>query len=441
MSRLSSPEKSKSHSPIRLITIALAAVVTLVGLPHIATAANPALVKLTVHYQRSDNDYTNWNLWLWRNVTTGTDSDVNKAGVAFTGSDDFGKVVTVEIDNMDKFENIGIIVRKGEWVAKDVSADRFITKIKEDGTAEIWLRQNDSVIHYEKPSGAIQEAAGTKLAKLYDSADFAAKYTYAGDDLGNVYSKSSTKFRVWAPTAKSVNLVTYAKADDPASSGVLTAMKSDVNGTWIAELSGDKHGLIYNYRVTLDGATNEAVDPYVRATTVNGVRGVVVDLDKTDPAGWSTKKPAFSGKPTDAIIYELHVRDLSMDASSGIPAIHKGKYSAFTQLNTTFNGIKTGVSAIKDLGVTHVEFNVVGAVQGKEVRHAAKLKRATSYWLLVKAMIGCSSATRCRARLGSGAAGGTCPPSPRAPGFPFGRSNARRRRGAARGEFRPGAAK
>jgi pullulanase len=355
MSRLSSPENTKALSPFRLIAIALAAVVTLVGLPHIATAANPALVKLTVHYQRADSEYTGWNLWLWKNVTTGTDVDVNKAGVPFTGSDDFGKLVTVEIDNMDKFENVGIIVRKGDWVAKDVSADRFISKIKEDGTVEIWLRQNDSVIHYEKPSGAIQEAAGTKLAKLYDSADFAAKYTYTGDDLGNVYSKSSTKFRVWAPTAKSVNLVTYAKADDLAASGVLTAMKSDVNGTWIAELSGDKNGLIYNYRVSLDGATNEAVDPYVRATTVNGVRGVVVDLEKTDPTGWSTKKPAFSGKPNDAIIYELHVRDLSMDASSGIPAIHKGKYSAFTQLNTMFNGIKTGVSAIKDLGVTHVE--------------------------------------------------------------------------------------
>jgi pullulanase len=355
MTRITSPEKSKTFSPFRLIAIALAAVVTLVGLPHIATAANPALVKLTVHYQRSDNDYTNWNLWLWRNVATGTDSDVNKAGVPFTGSDDFGKSVTVEIDNMDKFENIGIIVRKGEWVAKDVSADRFITKIKEDGTVEIWLRQNDSVIHYEKPSGAIQEAAGTKLAKLYDSADFAAKYTYTGDDLGNVYSKSSTKFRVWAPTATKVDLVTYAAADGATTSGALTAMTAGANGTWAAELSGDKNGLIYNYRVTVNGTTNEAVDPYVRATTINGVRGVVVDLDKTDPAGWSTKKPAFSGKPTDAIIYELHVRDLSMDASSGIPAVHKGKYSAFTQLNTTFNGIKTGVSAIKDLGVTHVE--------------------------------------------------------------------------------------
>jgi pullulanase len=338
----------------RFVALFSLAILLASGLPAVSSAANPALVKLTVHYQRSDNDYTNWNLWLWRN-SSGTDSDVSKTGVPFTGSDDFGKLVTVEIDNMDKYENIGMIVRKGEWLAKDVAADRFISKIKEDGTVEIWVRQNDPVIYYEKPTGAVPEPAGNKLAKLYDSADFTAKYTYAGDDLGNTYSKSSTKFRVWAPTAKSVSLVTYVKADDLAASGTTTAMTADINGTWVAELSGDKNGLIYNYRVTVDATTNEAVDPYVRATTVNGVRGVVVDLSKTNPANWSKKKPAFSGKPTDAIIYELHVRDLSMDASSGIPAVNRGKYLAFTNLNTSFSGQKTGISAIKDLGVTHVE--------------------------------------------------------------------------------------
>ena len=176
MTRSTTLEKSKALSPLRLIAVALVTAVSLVGLPQIATAANPALVKLTVHYQRSDNDYTNWNLWLWRN-SSGTDSDVSKTGVPFTGSDDFGKLVTVEIDNMDKFENIGLIVRKGEWLAKDVSADRFISKIKEDGTVEIWLRQNDPVIYYEIPTGAVPEPAGNKLAKLYDSADFASKYT------------------------------------------------------------------------------------------------------------------------------------------------------------------------------------------------------------------------------------------------------------------------
>jgi pullulanase len=339
----------------RAFALVAIAVMAAVGLPAIATAANPAIITLTVHYQRPAADYENWNLWLWRNLGTGTDADVNKAGVKFTGDDEFGKVVTLEIDNMDKFDNLGIIVRKGDWVAKDVSADRFITKFGADGKTEIWLRQADPTIYYEKPTGEVVIPVANKLAKLYDSPEFAAKFTYTGDDLGNTYSKTETKMRLWAPTATAVKVVTYAKADTPLAGGVETEMTSDVNGTWIAKIAGDKDGLIYNYRVTVDGVTNEAVDPYVRATTINGQRGVVVDLDKTDPANWKKTKPAFSGKTVDAVIYELHVRDFSMDASSGIPAAHKGKFLAFTNLNTSVNGIKTGISAIKDLGVTHVE--------------------------------------------------------------------------------------
>ena len=339
----------------RTLAVVAVAVMAAISLPAIATAANPAVIKLTVHYQRPGADYDLWNLWLWRNLGTGSDSDVNKDGVKFTGSDDFGKVVTVDIDNMDKYENVGIIVRKGEWAAKDVTADRFITKFGADGVTEIWLRQGDPVIYYEKPTGEVAVPAGSKLAKLYDSADFISKYTYTGNDLGNTYTKSETKMRVWAPTATAVKVVTYAKADSALADGVETAMTADVNGTWVAKISGDQDGLIYNYRVTVDGVTNEAVDPYVRATTINGTRGVVVDLAKTNPANWKKTKPAFSGKSVDAVIYELHVRDLSMDVSSGIPAAHKGKYLAFTDLNTTNNGQKTGISAIKDLGVTHVE--------------------------------------------------------------------------------------
>jgi pullulanase len=337
--------------------IALSSILTIlaVGLPGVSHAANPETVKLTVHYQRVDADYTSWNLWLWKNMATGTDVDVNKAGVQFTGEDAYGKIATVEITGMDKFDNLGVIVRKGEWLSKDIPDDRFITKFGSDGVTEIWLRQGDPTIHYALPTTPPPVAIGNKLAKLYDSDDFSKKYTYTGNDLGNTYTAASTKFRVWAPTAIAVTLVTYSKADAAASTGVETPMQSDINGTWVTTLAGDKDGLIYNYRVTLDDKTNEAVDPYVRATTINGERGVVVDLSKTNPAGWSKKKPAFSGKATDAVIYELHVRDLSMDASSGISAANKGKFLAFTELNTKSGGVSTGVSAIKDLGVTHVE--------------------------------------------------------------------------------------
>ena len=325
------------------------------GFPSISFAANPETVKLTVHYQRAEADYASWNLWLWKNLNTGTDVDVNKSGVPFTGEDAYGKIATVDITGMDKFDNIGVIVRKGEWSSKDISDDRFITQFGAGGVTEIWLRQGDRAIYYELPTTAAPVAVGNKLAKLYDSADFASKYTYTGNDLGNTYTPTSTKFRVWAPTATAVSLVTYPSADSLAAAGVETAMTSDINGTWVTTLTGDKAGLIYNYRVAVDSATNEAVDPYVRATTINGAHGVVVDLSKTNPTGWSKTKPAFSGKATDAVIYELHVRDLSMDASSGISAANKGKYLAFTELNTKNGGVATGISAIKDLGVTHVE--------------------------------------------------------------------------------------
>jgi pullulanase len=335
------------------LLIALIAVFSF-GLPAIATAV-PATVNLTVHYQRPAGDYQSWNLWLWKNLNSGSDVDVDTNGVNFTSDDDFGKIAKVQISGMDKFESIGVIVRKGAWDSKDIGDDRFIDKIKEDGNVEIWLRQGDPTIHYEFPTAPIPKNPAIELAKIYDSPEFAAKYTYTGNDLGVTYTKASTKLRVWAPTATAVDVVTYKESDSPSSSGVLTKMSYDSKGTWVATLKGDRNGTVFNYRVHVNNTVNEAVDPYVRATTVNGYRGVIVNLDATDPKGWSAAKPKFSGQPTDAVIYELHVRDLSMDQSSGISEAHKGKYLAFTDLNTANKGQKTGVSAIKELGVTHVE--------------------------------------------------------------------------------------
>ena len=121
--------------------------VLIVGFPAISNAANPETIKLTVHYQRTEPDYATWNLWIWKNMLTGADMDVNKAGVQFTGEDAYGKIATVDITGMDKFDNLGIIVRKGEWLSKDVPDDRFITKFGADGVTEIWLRQNDPTIY------------------------------------------------------------------------------------------------------------------------------------------------------------------------------------------------------------------------------------------------------------------------------------------------------
>jgi len=204
---------------------------------------------------------------------------------------------------------------------------------------------------------------GERLAvagNVFTSPAFVNNFTYEGDDLGSVFTAAKTDFRVWAPTASAVDLVTYATASTPKEDAVVTPMTLDVKGTWVATLTGNKAGQVYNYRVTAGGNTEEAVDPYARSVTIDGNRGVVMDLAATNPTGWTTHtKPAFSGRLVDSVMYELHVRDATIDPSSGVSAANRGKFLGLTELGKTVKYGKvtspTGLSAIKDLGVTHVQ--------------------------------------------------------------------------------------
>ena len=136
----------------RKLSIALFAVIALVfnAMPVVAAPDN---VTLTVHYQRPGGDYTGWNLWLWKNSDNNSlDTPISQTGVQFTGNDDFGKVVTVKIDGMKNFKDVGIIVRLNDWAAKDINDDRFITEFDANGNAEVWLVQNEKTIFTKKPT-------------------------------------------------------------------------------------------------------------------------------------------------------------------------------------------------------------------------------------------------------------------------------------------------
>ena len=325
-----------------------------------ARAAIPDTVHLTIHYQRTASDYKDWNVYLWKDLPgTANDKEVSAAGIPFTGIDSFGVIAKTDVTGLANFDQVGFIIRLGAWTQKEGNIDRFISSFDANGNAEIWIRQGDKTVYTAPPTGPIPVNPVVAQAKIFDSAEFAAKYTYTGNDLGNTYTKSATKFRVWAPTASKVSLLTSQIGSASFSGATELPMTADVNGTWVTTLTGDQNGLIYMYRVTVDGTTNDAVDPYVRATTINGLRGVVVDLSQTNPVGWNNIKPKFSGNPTDASIYELHVRDLSIDPSSGIPAAHQGKYLAFTDVKTSYKGVPTGIAHIRSLGVTHVELQPI----------------------------------------------------------------------------------
>ena len=191
------------------------------------------------------------------------------------------------------------------------------------------------------------------IPNTYSTSDFEAEYTYEGDDLGATWTAEATTFRLWAPTAAQVLVNLYTAGEGGESLGQVE-MTKDVNGTWIATVEGDLNGTYYTYSVTRKGETVEACDPYARTTGVNGNRAMVINLDSTDPAGWAEDDYVVQDNYTDAVIWELHVRDFSIDESSGM--VNKGKYLAFTEKGTTVPGtdISTGIDYMVDLGVNYV---------------------------------------------------------------------------------------
>ncbi len=198
------------------------------------------------------------------------------------------------------------------------------------------------------------------IDSVYASDKFADEFAYEGD-LGSAYRSDSTIFKVWAPTAESVAVKLYSTGSDSedgaADLGAFEMTKGD-KGVWTVTIQGDLKNVYYTYSVKVDGETVEAVDPYARATGVNGQRGMVIDLDSTDPEGWAIdRNPNPVTSQTDAVIYELHVRDFSIDDSSGITVANRGKYLAFTEEGTTVNGagaIQSGVDYLESLGITHL---------------------------------------------------------------------------------------
>ena len=186
---------------------------------------------------------------------------------------------------------------------------------------------------------------------IFDTDYFAANYHYDGDDLGAIINGSGTTFKVWAPTASKVvlNLFTAGNGVDAYKS---VDMVRGEKGVW-AHTEECGHGTYYTYTVTTAVGTQEAVDPYAKSAGVNGKRGMVVDLSRTNPTGWGNaalSSPISSY--SEAIIWEVHVRDFSNKISS---SNYKGKYLAFTETGlVNEHGKSVGVDYLKELGITHV---------------------------------------------------------------------------------------
>ncbi|WP_434749815.1 type I pullulanase [Paenibacillus amylolyticus] len=187
------------------------------------------------------------------------------------------------------------------------------------------------------------------------------KSTYEERDLGVTTESNISYFKVWSPTAIQMELLLYPPhtGGDPdhISNQVereSLLMQCDEQDVWVLNVQRKLRGYRYMFKPTFaDGTSRIAVDPYARAVTMNGEMGVIVNLEETHPEGWQQDVRPKLDHPTDAVLYELHVRDFSIHPSSGIT--NKGKYLAFTETGLRdAAGNTLGIDHLAELGITHV---------------------------------------------------------------------------------------
>lgn len=183
-----------------------------------------------------------------------------------------------------------------------------------------------------------------------------ADEVYSSQPLGALYSSTQTTFRVWAPTADKVTLNLYQSPTGGDAKYV--SMNKLEDGCWETVIKGDQLGVYYTYSAAGKDArfdaSRELLDPYAQAVTNHDGRSIVVH-DETPVAD----RPNFP--ISEAVIYEMHIRDFTIDPDSGIQ--RRGKYLGVVESDTHLTGrqdITTGLEHLVQLGVNVVQLLPLG---------------------------------------------------------------------------------
>lgn len=176
--------------------------------------------------------------------------------------------------------------------------------------------------------------------------EFDEEFFYNGNDLGPNYQQGKTTFKLWAPTSSAV----YIDIEHYGNKYIYPMVKGE-KGVFSLTVDKDLELATYTYLVKHGNAFYEAVDPYAYSSVPNSKRSVIVDLHKCDINLNEEKLPQLKNY-VDAIIYEIHIRDFSIDSSSKMK--QKGKYLAFLEETKD-----TGFAYLKSLGFTHLQLQPI----------------------------------------------------------------------------------
>ncbi len=178
--------------------------------------------------------------------------------------------------------------------------------------------------------------------------DYVEKRAFNGS-LGTSCTEKGTSFRMWQPLAERAELMLYERGE--LVKRLVMRAKGNI---FECRVRGDLDGVEYAFAVTRNGETVVCPDPYSKSVTADGKRSVVVNMRRHAPKGWSADRTLSFHDPENAVIYELSVRDFSMDENADFS--NRGKFSAFRERGVhNFYKDTVGLTYIKRLGVTHIQ--------------------------------------------------------------------------------------
>lgn len=259
---------------------------------------------------------------------------------------------------LDQFDELTIIIPIKHYrdnntyrlIGNDETIELKIVQKLNIGSEVKLVCQFDAYIHLEKVYFVIDEdneKSELYTGKIVRTDLFDNIYHYKKNDLGVTYTKDSSKFKLWTPVAKAITLELLSPSGDVQ----LHKMIYQNLGVWRLLLEGDFEGYRYRYHVYVNGKTQIVTDPYGKASNANAEYNYIIDASKF----YQMKHAfSFSGKPSDAILYEMHVRDFTIDPS--INASHPGTYLGLVETGLkTPKGLPAGLDYLESLGITHVQ--------------------------------------------------------------------------------------
>lgn len=242
---------------------------------------------------------------------------------------------------------------------------------------EVWILDGDDTVYYsENPaiaSNHYKDQNPFAFDKAINSASFDHHWGYQGE-LGCQVSETETSFSLWAPTATSVQVVVYESASNDApilktfemerGNSYSYSHKYNTIGVWSLTVPESLAGRAYHYQIDFPHHQSLTRDPYTIATSPDGKRSAIVSNQDRQVEGFEVKHGTEATwrleNPCQAVVYEMHIRDLTKSETSGVAPELRGTFLGAAQTGTVNQyGQSTAFDYIKELGVNYVQLQPI----------------------------------------------------------------------------------